>query len=264
MGGAHHAVALEQHGGPGHRVACGFGDRLGFAGDHRFVDTRLAGHDHAVRGHALAVLDDQQVAGGDGVDVGVREMRRITPFDAVHIVCGSGVELVRGARAQFDKRLHRLAGAFAGLGLQQAADQHQGDDHADRFEIRLARALREHPRGDAGHQRIQVGGRSAQRDQRVHVGGAVRQRGEADRVDRTPAVEHHRRDENGLQPRVHHPMRHQRGIGHMQHGDGEYRQRQYRAHNHQLRQRLDLIGAFSHLSPLGLRRIHNRSSNPQV
>lgn len=50
----------------------------------------------------------------------------------------------------------------------------------------------------------------------------------------------------------------------MQHGDGEYRQRQYRAHNHQLRQRLDLIGAFSHLSPLGLRRIHNRSSNPQV
>lgn len=50
----------------------------------------------------------------------------------------------------------------------------------------------------------------------------------------------------------------------MQHGDGEYRQRQYRAHNHQLRQRLDLIGAFSRLSPLGLRRIHNRSSNPQV
>ena len=88
--------------------------------------------------------------------------------------------------------------------------------------------------------------------------------GEADRVDRTPAVEHHRRDENGLQPRVHHPMRHQRGIRHVRHGDGEYRQRQYRAHNHQLRQRLDLIGAFSRLSPLGLRRIHNRSSNPQV
>ena len=123
---------------------------------------RLAGHDDAVCGHALAVLDDQQVAGGDGVDVGVREIRRIAPFDAVHIVCGSGVEFVRGARAQFDERLHRLAGAFAGLGFQKAADQHQGDDHANRFEIRFARAFREHPRGDAGHQRIQVGGRSAQ------------------------------------------------------------------------------------------------------
>ena len=75
-------------------------------------------------------------------------------------------------------------------------------------------------------------------------------------MNRTPAVEHHRRDQDGLQPRVRHPMRHQRGIGHMQHGDGECRQRQYRGHNHQLRQRLDLIGAFSRLPALPLRRIH--------
>ena len=142
-------------------VAGFLGDRHRLPGEHRLVQGRRPfGHD-AVHGNALARLDDHRVAHLhrlDG-DVGL--------FAVAAHVGQLGPEPGEPA--------NRFGGTALGAGLQQTAEEDQGDDRRDGFviDVRGEPGPREQPGDERGDEGVQVRRAGADADEGVHVGGAV-------------------------------------------------------------------------------------------
>ena len=219
--GGHHADDLREHGvladfrgavpqrattvdgGTRHFAALGFGDRHGFAGDHRFVHGGGAGYDDAV--------DRQLLAGTDGDDVA----------DA-HVIDGDAGFLAvshhaGGFRLQTRQCAHGFTGAFAGARFEQLADKHKRDDHTDRFEIRFARVLGQDVRCEGDHAGVGECGQRTKADERVHLRRAVGDRGETAAENRQCRIADDWQHQQELQP-VRHRIQHE-------HGGAEYRNR---------------------------------------
>ena len=219
--GTHHADDLREHGvladfrgavpqrattvdgDARHFAALGFGDRHGFAGDHRFVHGGAAGYDDAV--------DRQLLAGADGDDVA----------DA-HVIDGDAGFLAvshhaGGFRLQTRQCAHGFTGAFAGARFEQLADKHKRDDHTDRFEIRFARVLGQDARREGDHAGVGECGQRAEADERVHLRRAVGDRGETAAENRQCRIADDWQHQQELQP-VRHRIQHE-------HGGAEYRNR---------------------------------------
>ena len=113
--------------------------------------------DLAVDRDLLAGPDDDLVADHDLLDgdLGLGAV--------AHDAGGAGLQAEQGA--------DRLAGAGLGAGFEEPAEQDQGEDHADGFEVHLAHLGRQQARGDGDEQAVAVGGDRAQGDEAVHVGG---------------------------------------------------------------------------------------------
>ncbi|MCZ7566076.1 MAG: hypothetical protein M5U08_21700 [Burkholderiales bacterium] len=89
-------------------------DRLRLAGEHRLVEARRAGHDHAVGRHALAGLDQHRVTGLELVDG--------------HLLNGAvRLQAVRFRGQQAHQRLERPGGAHHGAHLDPVAEEHHVD-----------------------------------------------------------------------------------------------------------------------------------------
>ena len=108
---------------------------------------------------------------------------------------GAVADHAGGAGLQAEQGADRLAGAGLGSGLQQAAEQDQGDDDADGFEVHVTDLGRQQPGSDGDQQAVTVGGGRAERDQLIHLRAPVGQSQPADAVDRPAGVEHHRCDQ---------------------------------------------------------------------
>ncbi len=78
------------------------------------------------------------------------------------------------AGLQADQPPDRVRRPPAGAGLEQAAEQHQGDDGGRDLEVdRRRRRVGQHTRRDRHDGRVGEADAGTDRDQRVHVGGAV-------------------------------------------------------------------------------------------
>jgi hypothetical protein len=195
-------------------------DGGGLAGKERFVDTGGAGEDEAVDGDALAGAQQNVVAGmefGDG-EFG---------FDTVAEDAGGGRDKL-GEGGEGGLR------AALGASVQPGAQQEEGEDEVDRFEVHVGgEAVREEDvwregrRGGPGE-----GGKSADRDQGAHVRRAVACRCEGAAVGFGAENSHHRDREDEQEPargrcgemQVGHPG-HEKGgetagvLGHERHGE---------------------------------------------
>ena len=196
-------------GGAGDVAAHGFGDRHGFARDHRFVHVGISGNNDAVDRQLLAGTNDDDVSDTHVVDGDVG-------FLAVthHAGCG---------RPEPGQRAHGLSGAFAGAGFEQLADEHKCDDHADRLEIWFPRVDGQNLRSEGDHAGIGERRDRAQADQRVHFRRAMDNRREATAENRQRGIADDRQHQQEL-----HPSRHR--IQH-EHGGTEYRNRADGGHN---------------------------------
>ena len=172
-------------------VARGLGDRNRLSGDHRLVDRRASGPHGAVHGNGVAGLDPQNRA-----DVDQREI-------------DLAFSPVRDQPCLFRRQLEELADgrrrSAARAGLQIAAEQNQGEDHAHGLVVdglhpaAGASSRREGLRKHGRSEREQERGRRARRDQRVHVGGPVAQglerafqeRGTGPQIDRKRQQQQH-------------------------------------------------------------------------
>ena len=110
-------------------------------------------------------------------------------------------------RLQADELADGLAGAGLRARLEQAAEEDEREDDADRLVVDLAEVLREGIGRDGHDQAVGERRDRAERDQRVHVGRAVAQGEPAGAMDRPARVDHHRRDERQLEPAVEQEVR---------------------------------------------------------
>ena len=138
------------HRGPGHRVTHRLLDRHRLAGEHGLVDRAGPGDHLAVGRDLLARADLEQVPGHDLLD---RDHYLPAVADDPRLL---GPELQQGP--------DRLAGPTLGSGLEEAAQDHEGDDHRGRLEVQL------HPAAEQLGHREPVGGQGPHRDERGHAG----------------------------------------------------------------------------------------------
>ena len=134
---------------------------------------------------------------------------------------------------------NRRRGLAPGPGLQQPAQQHQGDDHRGGFVIHLCRqALCDQHLGEArGEQGHQPGDAGAGGHQGVHVGGVLPKGREGAAIKIAPAPAQHRCGEQQLGPGAGEPKRQKgqlrpaqhRGQAGEQHQGGEQRRHQQAA-----------------------------------
>ncbi len=147
-GGLHHQVAVLVDRGPEHRVPGAPLHRHRLPGEHALVHRRGSLHHPAVGGDALPGSDHHQVAGahrGDGD----------AHLDPVATQAGL-------LGAEFQQAGHRPGGPALGPGLEEAAQQDEGDDDRRRLEVEVLV-------GEEGPHRVPVGGQGAQRHQGVHA-----------------------------------------------------------------------------------------------
>ncbi len=104
----------------------------------------------------------------------------------------------RGGRGEVDERADGVAGAGAGAGLDEPAEQGDGEDEADDLVVDLADVLGKDLRDDGRHQAVGERGDHAEGDEAVHLGASVAECPPADRVDRPADVEEHRQGEQQL------------------------------------------------------------------
>ena len=138
-------------------------DGHGLAGDHAFVNGRVALDHFAIDRHAVAGAHPQQVALHDVLE-------RCIIFASV------GKNSPRGLGRKVHQRADRVAGAFPRAKLQHLAHEDQRNDDDGGLEIRADAfahpiLLREQPRREGGDQRIRIGRADPERDQRPHVRG---------------------------------------------------------------------------------------------
>ncbi|MBM2844369.1 MAG: hypothetical protein HW404_2206, partial [Anaerolineales bacterium] len=143
-------------------------------GQHRLIDRRMALQDAPVDRDLLPRLDDENVADAHLLD-------RDFEFLAVS-------NDARRFRAQAHQTPDGVARPAARPGLQQLAQDDQGDDDGGGLEVQVAARQTEHDRHG-----VEVGGRRAHGDQHVHVGGAVAQSLEGAAVVLAAGVELDRR-----------------------------------------------------------------------
>ena len=128
--GAVHRAA--DHGGAG-----GLAHGHGLAGDHGFVDVALAFGHLAVGGQALAGADLHHVAGAE--------------FGDRHLGHGAAAAAdAGGARLQLDQAADGVGGAVPRARFQDAAEQHQGDDHRGGLEVDVGAPRRQQAGRDGG------------------------------------------------------------------------------------------------------------------
>ncbi len=150
-------------------------------GQHRLIDRRTAFQDAPVDRDLLPRLDDENVADAHLLD------RDFEFLAASHDA--------RRFRAQAHQTPDGVARPAARSGLQQLAQDDQGDDDGGGLEVQVAARQAEDDRHG-----VEVGGRRAHGDQHVHVGGAVAQRLEGAAVVLAAGVELDRRRQRPLHP----------------------------------------------------------------
>ena len=167
------------------------GRRHRFAGDHRFIDRRLALDQDAVDRHPFAGADADQVADRDGVERHV-------------LVAAVRPHAPRAVGRQRHQRADRAQGRGAGAQFQDLPEQHQHGDYRGGLEIKRDAAVRvaELRRKQSGrqrrHQAVEVGDADAHGDQREHIEMARAQRSDAAHEERPAAPQHHRRRQDEL------------------------------------------------------------------
>ena len=150
-----HRVAADRRGpdregallvhGSGHDLAAArLGHRDRFAGDHRLVDIAFALDDFTIDRDTVAGADLHDVAGQHRID------RQI---DRLAVAADT-----RGLGLKSDQPLDRFRSAPLGAGLEQPAEQDQGDDNRGGFIIDVHRPSGQEARREGRHQRIEVGG----------------------------------------------------------------------------------------------------------
>ena len=135
--------------------------RLRFAGDHAFIDIRLATDHRPINGNPFARAGMDHIPGHDLVYWQVRHLP--VPFDP------------GGFWGQPRQFANGLPGAPFGPRLEGAAQQDQHHDHRCGFVIYGAAARWQQSGGKGGQGGQAVGGHGSQRDKRVHIGRAAQQ-----------------------------------------------------------------------------------------
>ena len=178
----------------GHLVAGRLLDRQAFAGEHRFVDAARACADQAVDRDAIAAADHDEVAEADVVD---------RHFDRLAVAHHQ--RLVGTQRGKQPDRLGRLP---LGARLEPLPEQHERDHDGGRLEVQVLHVPEAvHPDAvDPEVERQAIGGQRAERHQQVHVAGPRSHRPGRGHVEAAPAPELHRRGQQPLHPRRHHPV----------------------------------------------------------
>ncbi len=116
-------------------IQCARGDQIAngtclgqvFAGEHRFVDARLAGADASVGGDQRAGLYQYLVTDAQFAEQDAHALAVLA-------------QLQTGCRQQVDQLRRRRCGAFAGAALEKAAGKQEQREHAHRVEIEFALA----------------------------------------------------------------------------------------------------------------------------
>ncbi len=138
--------------------------RQALAGDHRLVQAGAAFPDDAVHRDLLARPHDDDVAD-----------RHLLHRD-IHLLAVAHDPRRPGLQA--DELLDGLGGLALGPGLEQAAQQDEGDDDGRGIEVDVGAAAAggEEAGEQDGRHAVEVGRRGAHGDEGVHVGGAVLER----------------------------------------------------------------------------------------
>ena len=92
--------------------------------------------------------------------------------------------------------------------FEQLADEHQRDDHADRFEIWLARIVGKNVRHEGNHAGIGECGKRTKADKRVHFRSAMNDRRETAAENRQRRIADNRQHQQELRP-VRHWVQHE-------------------------------------------------------
>ena len=174
----------------GHPAAGLASDRQALAGDQRLVQMARAFLHGAVHRHALAGLDDDEVA---DANLGDR-----------HFDLGGSAPDSRGLRTKGIERSDRLGRLLLGSSLQPLAEKNERDDDGRCLEVEVA-----HTVAAVQEQLVDAqpeGGRRAERDKQVHVAGAGAQGAPARAVEPRTQPELDRRGKGELQPAVEHPI----------------------------------------------------------
>ena len=195
--------------GTGHTAANLLQHWHGFTGDHGFVDRRCTGNNRAVNGKLFPRTNRNNIS-----DQHLIDRNFLFDFIAHH---------ASGFRLQFRQCTHGFSRTDASACFKQLPDQHQRDDHTNRFKIRFSSILRQNLRHKRDHTRVGKREYRTQTDQCVHFRRAVNDRSETATKNRQCSIAHHRQHQYEL-----HPIRHR--IQH-QHRRSEYRNRNDGRHN---------------------------------
>jgi len=142
-------------------VARLFGDGHAFAGEHGFVNGGRPGNDHAVRGDLFAGTDQKEISPDD-------TFYGYVPFLAVADDPG-------GLGPEFHEPLDGRRGLPPGPGLEQAAQDDEGDDEGGAVVIDVGHdaCRREQRRGEGGQGGIGIGAEGPDGNQAVHIRGSL-------------------------------------------------------------------------------------------
>ena len=192
-------------------------DRQRLAGQHGFIDLRVAFDDHAIHRNALAGAHDQLVAGHH---LGNR-----------HIDLSIATDQMRHVGPQRMQRADRRRGLALGACLQPFAQQHQRDHHRRRLEVQMRRVAR--MRREPQPERQPEARARADRHQQIHVARQRLERMPARLVEARTEDELHRRGQHELRPRRQHPVLAEQIAEHRQHQ--RRGQQQANRHRHETR-----------------------------
>ena len=167
-----------------HMGASALGHRLGFPGEHQFIDEGGAFDHLAVNRHFFAGLDQDDVPHGDLLEGSIH--RRSLMQDA------------GGRRLEADQMFDGRAGAALRPRLQAPAKQDQGHDDGGGFEIDMRGPSREQARREGHERRKGESGAGAERDERVHIGRAAPQSRDSGREKSPARPKQNQRGQNKL------------------------------------------------------------------
>mmetsp|Transcript_1220 Transcript_1220/g.2226 ORF Transcript_1220/g.2226 Transcript_1220/m.2226 type:complete len:693 (-) Transcript_1220:470-2548(-) len=156
-----------------------FLDRKRLSGEHRLIATPPAEDDDAVRGHLAAWLHEHKVVLLEQLDLD--DLDLAVEVELVQVPLLDQVGLSHLERGQLRQLLH---GLHLGVGLDQFADLHNGDDDRGRLEV-VSVAVDLRVEGvhvvvfavaeDEEDGAVEPGGSGADHDEHVHIGALVLQ-----------------------------------------------------------------------------------------